>query len=232
MHLHYLQHVPFEGPGSIATWAQARNHRISATRLYAGDRLPPIETLDWLVIMGGPMSVHDEAAHPWLVDEKRYLARAIEAGKTVLGICLGAQLIAAVSGARVYRNAEKEIGWFPVEKTAAARASALGSGLPEVVEAFHWHGETFDLPAGGVHLARSAACEHQAFVCAERVVGLQFHLETTRAAAEELIRHCAGDLVDGPFVQSPAAMLADDRRFLKINSFMVRLLDGLVQMSR
>ena len=232
MHVHYLQHVPFEGPGSIAAWAQARNHRISATRLYTGDHPPPLDTIDWLVIMGGPMSVYDEAAHPWLVDEKRYVARAIETGKTVLGICLGAQLIADVAGARVYRNAQKEIGWFPVEKTAAARASVLGVALPEVVEAFHWHGETFDLPAGAAHLARSAACEHQAFACAERVVGLQFHLETTRAAAEELIRNCADELAGGPFVQSAAAMLADDRRFLKINSFMVRVLDGLAQVSR
>lgn len=227
MHIHYLQHVEFEGPGSIAAWAQRAGHRLTATRFCDGDGLPALESFDWLVVMGGPMSVHDERVYPWLHQEKRFIEAAIAAGKVVVGICLGAQLIAQVLGARVYPNAVKEIGWFPVERTPQAVATRLGALLPARFEAYHWHGETFDLPADAVHLARSEACAQQAFVYRERIVGLQFHLETTRAGVEQLSTHCAAEIQPGPFVQSAAAMLVDDDRFAALNQQMARLLDGL-----
>mgnify|MGYP000849044073 CR=1 FL=1 len=179
MRIHALQHVPFEPPGSIEAWARHAGHALAITHLYRGDPLPAVEEPDLLVVLGGPMSVHDEARYPWLIDEKRFIERAIAAGRRVLGICLGAQLIAQVLGARVYANDEKEIGWFAVEATAAARTAAVFEGFPPRLLAFHWHGETFDIPAGAVHAARSAACAHQAFAFGDRVVGLQFHLETT-----------------------------------------------------
>jgi len=115
MRVHWLQHVPFEGLGSIAAWLESRNAETSRTRMWTGGRLPPLHGIDWLVIMGGPMSVNDEERHPWLVHEKRFIAEAIAQDKTVLGICLGAQLIASSLGARVRPNREREIGWYPIE---------------------------------------------------------------------------------------------------------------------
>ncbi len=125
MRIHSLQHVPFEGLGSIEAWARDRGHSLTVTRFWAGDALPPPGALDWLIVMGGPMSVHDEAERSWLKAEKRFLRAALDAGKRVLGICLGAQLLAEAMGARIARARAKEIGWFPVTLTPEARAGLL-----------------------------------------------------------------------------------------------------------
>lgn len=230
LRLHYFQHVPFEGLGSIADWCRGRQIPVSATRFYAGDTVPGIDAYDFLVVMGGPMSVNDKLQYPWLDEERRHIAAAVDGGKTVLGICLGAQLIADAAGAAVYPNEQKEIGWFPVTRAAAAPPDGPLAGiLPVRVLAFHWHGETFDLPAGAIHLASSPACAHQAFALNDRVIGLQFHLETTRDSATALIGNCGTDITDDPFVQSASEMLADENRFADINRTMARLLDRLNQ---
>jgi GMP synthase (glutamine-hydrolysing) len=232
MRIHALQHVPFEPPGSIEAWARRAGHALAVTHLHRGDPLPVVNGGDLLVVLGGPMSVHDEARYPWLVDEKRFIERTIAAGRRVLGICLGAQLIAHVLGARVHASDEKEIGWFAVEATAAARNAAVFEDFPRQLMAFHWHGETFDIPAGAVHLARSAACGHQAFAFGERVVGLQFHLETTPAGARDLIAHGIDELVEGRCIQQPLAMLGYPARFAAINVAMHALLDRLTGAAR
>ena len=118
MRAHYFQHVPYEGLGCITGWLESRAARVTGTRFFESPRLPDPAQVDFLIIMGGPMSVNDEATLPWLRAEKRFIAETIAAGKTVLGICLGAQLIASALGARVYRNPEPEIGWFPIEGLA------------------------------------------------------------------------------------------------------------------
>lgn len=227
MNVHYLQHVPFEGLGSIEEWIRRGGHTLGATHFYRGDPLPAVDAVDLLVVMGGPMNIYEEADYPWLVDEKRFIERAIAAGRRVLGICLGAQLVADVLGARVYANAEKEIGWFQVEKTESAAASRLFAAFPAQLDVFHWHGDTFDIPAGAVRVARSADCANQAFVYDERVVGLQFHLETTLDSAQQIIAHGADDLVDGCYIQTPQEMLVDASRFDAINRVMHDLLDRL-----
>ena len=137
------------------------------------------ESFDWLLVMGGAMNADEEARYPWLAGEKRAIERAIAARKRVIGICLGSQLIARVLGAKVTRNRDTEIGWFPIERAEGAEASAVGRALPARAEVFHWHGDTFALPAGAVQLARSAACEQQGFVYDDRVLALQFHPEMT-----------------------------------------------------
>ncbi len=225
MNIHYLQHVPFEGLGSIEQWAARRGDAVSVSRLYQGDALPALDAFDLLIIMGGPMGVYDEQEYAWLAPEKRWIAEAITAGKRALGICLGAQLIAAALGANVRRNPCKEIGWFPLELTDNGRESQFFKHIPSGSDVFHWHGDTFDLPDGAEWIARSAACEHQAFVYRQRVVGLQFHLESTAQSVGLLIENCRNELVDAPFIQSGAAMLARPERFARINALMNGLLD-------
>jgi len=234
MRLLCLQHAPHEGPGSIEPWAHRRGHTFARVLVPEGGSIPTREAFDWLIVMGGPMGVHDLDRHPWLRDEKQALRAALDAGRRVLGICLGAQLIADVLGAGVRRNAEREIGWFPVRRTAeaagtssGAAGTSLGRALPEVFPAFHWHGDTFDLPPGAVHLARSAACEQQAFALGDRVAGLQFHLEITVDGARELLRHDAADLVEGPFVQRPDDMLREPDRFDRANRLLADMLDRM-----
>lgn len=199
MKVHVLQHVPFEGLGSIEPWLVARGATVSYTRFFESSRLPKPMDLDLVIALGGPMSVNDEADLPWLKEEKRFVAEAVNSGKAVLGICLGAQLIAGALGARVYPGPHKEIGWFDIESTSD-RPDMFR--FPKKVKVFHWHGETFDLPRDATRLARSAGCQNQAFQIGSRAIGLQFHLETTPASAESLIVHCRNELVDGRFIQS------------------------------
>lgn len=220
MRAHSLQHVPFEDLGGIRPLLLERGWTITSTALWEGAALPEPSAFDLLIVMGGPMGVHDEREHPWLVGEKRCIEHAIRAGRPVLGICLGAQIIADVLGARVGRNPHREIGWFPVERTADALRSRLGRAFPETFVAFHWHGDTFDLPSGALQIARSAACEQQSFVYEERVLGLQFHIETTREGAEALLAECKDDLVPGPYVQSADEILGRPERFEHIGSIL------------
>ena len=228
MRLHYLQHVPFEGLGHIRNWAASKGHGVTCTRLHANDPLPPLMEVDMLVVVGGPMNVYEELKYPWLAAEKRFIAEAISRGRPILGVCLGAQLLATVMGARVVPNGDREIGWFEVYRTDAADRAGLAGFLPEKAEVFHWHGDTFDLPAGAVHLARSNGCEHQGFVAHERIVGLQFHLEVTADGAGRLVQNCRQDLeTPGRFVQDPASILSKKHRFDQAHALLVALLDRL-----
>ena len=234
MRFHCLQHVIFETPGLLTSWIRQGGHSLRMTYLFeegvaAGDGalpgdgtlpetsvLPLVEAFDVLVIMGGPMSVHDEAEFPWLRSEKALIAAAVEAGKKVLGICLGAQLVAEVMGGRVYPNPVKEIGFWPVRWTVEAikrfsyldeevfqewseEAIRLFSHLDE--EVFHWHGETFDLPPGAILLASSEGCVNQAFRVGDNVLALQFHPEVTPGIIDDMIRFEGHELEEeGPYI--------------------------------
>ncbi|MGE0450262.1 MAG: type 1 glutamine amidotransferase [Vicinamibacterales bacterium] len=228
MRVHWLQHVPFEGLGSIDAWLRGRHARVTATRFYEDATLPGVDALDLIVAMGGPMSVNDGQRLPWLAAEQRFLADAIDRGVAVLGVCLGAQSIARALGARVYPNAEREIGWWPVT------GGSVDPGVPSwarngaVNTVFHWHGETFDLPAGATPLASSEACAHQAFQVGDRVIGIQFHLETTKELVDGLVANCQQDLAAGRFVQSAERLTTSDAcEFAGINRLMTETLDCL-----
>jgi GMP synthase-like glutamine amidotransferase len=177
MHVLAVRHVPFEGLGLIAPALEARGIRIVYADAFHGQSLSGWRSASGLIFMGGPMSANDDL--PFVHQEMEILAEAVKAGQPVLGICLGAQLLARTLGARVYRNAVKEIGWAPVRWTEAAARDPLFTGLESPETVFHWHGETFDLPAGAEWLASSEACRHQAFRAGRNAWGLQFHLEVT-----------------------------------------------------
>jgi len=225
---HCLQHVSFEGPGSIAPWLAAAGHHLAVTRLDLGAPLPAPEAVDLLLVMGGPMSANDESELPWLAEEKALLRTCVQAGKAVLGICLGAQLIASALGARVYRNPVKEIGWFPVRGVTAPGGATFR--FPPEMTAFHWHGETFDLPAGALRLAASDGCANQAFQLGRSAIGLQFHLETTPVLARELVAHCGDELVSAPYVQSAETILAaPEARYAAAHAVLGELLAYLLE---
>lgn len=227
MKLHYFQHVPFEGPGSISRWAASKNYPMSVTRWDLGEIPPLTSDFDLLVVMGGPMSVHDSRQHPWLSAEKEYLSRAIDENKKVIGICLGAQLLAQVLGAEITVNDQPEIGWFSITRSERLVNTGLQTIIPPVMEVFHWHGETFSLPDKCSPIAASEACVNQGFLFGNRVIGLQFHIEMTMASASLLIDNCRGELITGDYIQSEAQMLAQSEKFHQANSVMDAILEYL-----
>ncbi|MBU4222474.1 MAG: type 1 glutamine amidotransferase, partial [Euryarchaeota archaeon] len=202
MRIHSLEHEKFEGLANIKVWAKNRGHSISRTLLFKNEELPDITDIDWLVIMGGSMNVYEEEKYPWLRDEKNFIAQAIAGKKIVLGVCLGAQLIADALGGKVSRNRYAEIGWFPLTLTKEARTSPVFNALPLRFTAFHWHGDTFEIPSGAVRIAQSEACANQAFEYG-RTIGLQFHLEYSEKSIDLMFRNCADDIVDGRYIQKP-----------------------------
>jgi len=227
MHIHYIQHVVFEGLGAMQPYLLDKGHKLSATHLYAGESLPSVDTFDWLIVMGGPMGIYDYAAYPWLKAEKTFIKQAIGAGKTVLGVCLGAQLIADVMGKQVYGGKHKEIGWFDIHKSPELQGTILDDVFPQSLQVFHWHGDMFDVPEGAQALASSAACPNQGFIFEDRVVGFQFHLETTFESASALIENCGDELDGSQYVQSKEEMLGEQTRFKRLNQTMYGVLDAL-----
>jgi GMP synthase-like glutamine amidotransferase len=228
MRIHYLQHVPFEGPGTIVDWALQKGHRLTGTHLYNYEAVPGMNQFDWLIIMGGPMNIYEEKKYPWLIYEKQFIKEAIDHHKVVLGICLGAQLLTDVLGGKVTKNPEGEIGWLPVTFHDEAFQSLLFKKFPEMPFVFQWHNDTFStLGAGATCIASSEACNHQAFIYKDRVIGFQFHMESTEASICSLIHHCAAEMTGGVYVQTEK-QIQSGMSFLKTaNSLMEDFLDRL-----
>ena len=227
MKVHVLQHVPFEGLGSIEPWLIERGADIRYTRFFERMSLPDLDAVDLLIVMGGPMSVNDEAAFPWLKVEKRTIGEAVARDIRVLGVCLGAQLIASALKSRVYPNRLKEIGWFPIQGVHESKGAFR---FPSQCTVFHWHGETFDLPGGAVRLARSLGCKNQAFQFNRHVIGLQFHLEMTADAVRSIVESCRHELLPrSPYIQSAREILGTSAtRYRVINKLMSDVLEYLV----
>jgi GMP synthase (glutamine-hydrolysing) len=213
----------------ITQWAVEREDTISGTHLYRGEALPEAGQFDWLVVMGGPMNIYEYRNYPWLREEKRLIGQAIEQGKTVLGVCLGAQLIADVMGAKVYQNAELEVGWFPVRFLEGKNSVRAFQGFPAEVTALHWHGDTFDLPAGAIHLAESDACRNQAFAVGNKIVGLQFHIEV----AEEDVAEFIGETVPpaAAHIQERDAIIQQAKKSQPIKPVLRTMLDRLAEIA-
>ncbi|SYZ72155.1 Glutamine amidotransferase (Class I) [Candidatus Zixiibacteriota bacterium] len=229
MRMHYLQHVPYESPAGILTWAEEKRLKITRTALYEPAPYPSVETFDWLVIMGGPMNIYEEAKYPRLTEEKRFIEKAIKAEKMILGICLGAQLLADLLGGPVSRNKNREIGWFPVMLTERGKKSPVFGNLPAEFITFHWHSDTFALPPGAIHLAASEACFNQGFSYGKNILGLQFHPEMRRNDIAEIVERTRDQLVIDKFIQPEEALLNADENFKSMTEWLPMMLANFLR---
>ncbi|PTQ83665.1 GMP synthase-like glutamine amidotransferase [Trichococcus patagoniensis] len=220
MKIAILQHVDFEGPAEIENWCRQTRTEYTICRLFLGETLPKAEETDFLVILGGPMSVLDEP--PWLDEERELISALISQGKPVFGVCLGGQQIAKALGADIFQGEYREAGWLPVR---TVNTTILG-GLPEELVVFHWHGEQFGLPEGAERLFASAVCPNQGFVYNGNVIGLQFHFESTKESIENILQNDAAFL-DGTAYTQTAAEIRNHPIPASNGELLYRLLDRL-----
>ncbi|MCK6841394.1 type 1 glutamine amidotransferase [Enterobacter roggenkampii] len=232
MHIHFIIHEHFEAPGAYEIWGKSRGCSLSYTRVYQGDPLPEeLGHTDLLIIMGGPQSpatTREEC--PWFdaQAEKALISRAIEAGKTVIGVCLGSQLIGEALGAAFCHSPEKEIGTFPVRLTDAGKANPLFEGFGSVLNVGHWHNDMPGLTPQAKVLAYSEGCPRQIVQYSERVYGFQCHMELTPEVVELLIEHSQNDLRragEFRFVETAEKLRSHDYR--EMNQVLFSFLDKL-----
>ncbi|GAC1380940.1 MAG: type 1 glutamine amidotransferase [Hymenobacter sp.] len=230
MRWHCLQHLPDEGPGHAADWLAAHGHSLTFTRLFEPSPVfPALAAVDGLLVLGGAMSVHDEAAFPWLKDEKAFINDVLRAGKVTLAICLGAQLVAQALGGEVCPNHEPEIGFWTVRFSTQALAHPLLRGWPEKAAVLHWHLDTFTVPPGAVRVGMSAGCAAQGFVWGDGVIGLQFHPEMTGPMVEQLIAFEGHETAaEQEFVQTAAQIRARIKSVWKGRKLLEALLTNMV----
>jgi GMP synthase-like glutamine amidotransferase len=203
-----LFHVSFEKLGLIEDWILEKGYSLTEYHLYNDPRLPLIHEFDMLIVMGGPMSVNDERRFPWLVSEKELIRNCRKSEKPVLGICLGAQLIASALGSRVFPGSHTEIGWFPVEFNQGEEVRKLFPALPVKTIVFHWHGDTFDLPKDALLLGSSEITPVQAYLAYEKLLALQFHLEIKPENISLMINHSGDELVSSRYIQDASELSA------------------------
>lgn len=232
MHIHFIIHEHFEAPGAYEVWGKSRGCRLSYTRVYQGDPLPEdLLGTDLLIIMGGPQSPATTLEEcPWFdaQAEMRLIGRAIEAGKTVIGVCLGSQLIGEALGAAFCHSPEKEIGKFPVRLTEAGKANPLFEDFGHELNVGHWHNDMPGLTPQAKVLAYSEGCPRQIVQYGERVYGFQCHMELTPEVVELLIEHSQNDLsraAEFRFVETAEKLRSHDYR--EMNQVLFSFLDKL-----
>ena len=214
MKIHVLQHEEPEigGPGVIKQWAEEKGHQLTITRIDLEESYPAVEDFDLLVVLGGIPGAYEEEKYPWLIEEKKWVRSVIEEKKYVLGICLGAQLIADAMGGKSAKHDVKEIGWWPVEFTKEAQSHPLLKGLPNEATFYEFHQDYFTIPSGATHLAKSKACQNQAYAIGNRVLALQFHPEMVIESTKYVVEKIGGMLKeDGPYIQKPEQLLEKDK---------------------
>jgi GMP synthase (glutamine-hydrolysing) len=223
MRIHSIRHEPFEGLAYIENWIQSRGHTLSQTHVYLNQEFPEHTDFDFLIIMGGTASIYDSGNNAWLTDEKKFINNALDNNKKVLGICLGAQIIASTLGAKVYPGREKEIGWFPVRFESEVREKLRF--LPEEGNVFHWHGDTYDIPDGATRLAHSSVTPNQGFIYKNNVIALQFHLEMTINSLKKLVKAAGRELMQkGNYIQSGDEILNNRENIVLNNNWMADIL--------
>jgi GMP synthase-like glutamine amidotransferase len=255
MRILFLQHDPLDGPGALIEWAHTQGYTTATCLICEGQPPPPLDSFDLLISLGGPMGAYEEEKHPWLALEKQYLRDAVAAGKKLVGLCLGCQLLADALGGKAYRHTIKEFGWQPImlteegKKLFPEKKGADSTFAPENHEkgqflalkahekssflAFQWHGDTYSLPPGAVQLARNEACEQQAFLIGKQVLGLQFHLEWTESMMRDALADpgVALSMIPSPTVQTPEEILSDLSLFQSGKKRFFALMDRFVASS-
>lgn len=182
-----LKHVPFEGLGTFREELEKRGLRYREVNLYEEGAPKYLEGCGGLIIMGGPMNVYEETEYPFLTDEDRLIKEALVKKIPMIGVCLGAQLMAKAAGAKVTKGAKKEIGWYPLYLAEEAKSDHAFTALPKKIEVFQWHGDTFEIPKGAVRLASSELFSNQAFRIGGNAYAFQFHIEVTEGVIREWV---------------------------------------------
>ena len=222
-----IQHSERVRPLSVETWAAARDEVDLVVHRVDLEPLPRPDEFDRVIVLGGQMNTDEREAHPWLDDERAFLAELVERPHArVFGICLGAQLLAEVLGGSVGRAEHPEIGWHPITLTSDAAASDVFDTLPATFDAFEWHGDSWALPPGASLIATSPSCGTQAFEWEGRVHAVQFHPEFTHERTTQLAATTTDDLTVGGFVQPAEQFLADPRRFDESREQLFAMLDA------
>jgi GMP synthase (glutamine-hydrolysing) len=222
-----LRHVAHESAGSLEACLVAARAECRYVDLFREiPRQLPLEEAGALVVLGGPMSVHDSGEYPFLAVEIPWIQEAVERQLPVLGICLGSQLLAKAMGANVYPNQVKEIGWYGLDALPAAGDDSLFAGCAPTETVFQWHGDTFDLPHGATWLAQSALCKHQAFRVGPCAWGLQFHIEMTPDMVDDWLAEPGNcrELAELDYIDPAAIRVAAPREFIKMDQFGRRVL--------
>lgn len=230
MKVHILVHLPYKEHTFVENWVLENGYILSRTFLLEGDHnFPGHESFDLLVVLGGVMSVNDEKEYPWLKDEKKYIETVIKNDKKVLGICFGAQLLADILGAKVYRTEYPEVGWHEIQLLKEAGESCVFKDLPDKFISFLWHNDTFEIPSGCIRSARSEACRNQAFVYENRIVALQFHPEFLFENIKQLLEDYGNLIVESPYSQHPEDILSQKDRAADSNNILKSILDNLIK---
>lgn len=227
LNIQIFQHVPFEGPAAVEPYIKKRGHQVEVKKLFDGDKAEPLSA-DALIVMGGPMGARDEDKFAWLVEEKQALEVALKRDIPILGICLGAQLLADVLGAEVKPMGYREIGWFPVQASSDFLEHPLGRSFPRNFTPLHWHGDSFAIPQEAIALGSSEACANQGFVYGGRQVGLQFHLEFDQSSVRRLARNAADELDGSRYVQGEKEMLKQSAMFSAADQLLENFLDDFL----
>jgi GMP synthase (glutamine-hydrolysing) len=210
MKLHCIIHADFETPGYYETWAQKNGLDCNITHIAKNEPLPSVDDFDILLCMGGPQSARQIDQYPYLKDEITLIRQAITIGKKVMGVCLGAQLIAESYGAKTEKSPHKEVGVFPLSLTDDGKADPFIKHLPEQFQSSHWHHDMPGIPPQAKILAQSSGCPRQIICFSPKVYGFQCHLELDPRRMQWLIQHCPEDLSPDRYVQEPDAILSQD----------------------
>lgn len=230
MKLLVLQHDEYDDAGSIIEWAMKHEHALTTVVLTKNESLPASLDFDILVIMGGTMNVYEEDKFPWLAGEKVFIKKAVDAGKIVIGFCLGGQLLAAALGGKVTRNKETEIGWFPVRFNKTAQEHPVLSVFNESAVIFQWHSDTFSvLPENAKLIASNDACARHGFIYNDNVFAFQFHLETTYQMIYFLAREHDKNSDKGLYIQNAQKIKKHHEYIAANNKLMFAFLDRIVE---
>lgn len=234
MKIHCIQHETFEKLYCIEDWINKNGYELTTTQMFNPDyKFPRLSEFDWLIIMGGRMNVDSEKRFLWLKDEKKFIAKSIDKGKVVLGICLGAQLIANHLGAKVYKQVNEEVGFYPIYRPKETAENEFTKVFPVGLKVFHWHKRTFDMPYGANHIAYSEGTNYQAFEYEKRIFGLQFHLELNKEAVLEMYKNLWEsylsdyDLEEEPYMQREEEAVQYLDSLEESNKIMISFLDEI-----